>query len=83
VLGASILTVLICSAVCAIAVLAPAPAIAVPIVVAVCIGCPIFAAWELPVALGTLRADYRGGKAVSRLRHALEALPETEHPLGL
>jgi hypothetical protein len=46
------------------------------------VGSPIFAAWNAPVAFAALRADRRG-RALTRLRRALEQLPETEHPLGL
>ena len=54
---------------------------AIPLVVAICIGCPLFAGWEVPNALAALRAN-RAGKALARLRRSLDELPETEHPLG-
>ncbi|HEX5911214.1 MAG TPA: hypothetical protein VFY44_12035 [Thermoleophilaceae bacterium] len=57
------------------ATLAPAPAAALPFLVAVCIGFPLAAAWELPPAMRALRA-------VSDMRRSLDELPETEHPLG-
>jgi hypothetical protein len=41
----------------------------------------MFAGWEVPNALATLRSD-RAGKALRKLRRSLAELPETEHPLG-
>ena len=81
VLLAALLTALISAAVCVAAILAPAPGAAIPLVVAICIGCPMFAGWEVPNALAGLRAN-RAGKALSKLRRSLAELPETEHPLG-
>jgi hypothetical protein len=57
VLIAALVPVVMSTAVCVGAVLAPAPAAAVPPVVAICVGCPLFAAWELPAAVTSLRAD--------------------------
>lgn len=74
------LTSLISMATCAAAILAPAPAAAVPLVVACCVGAPIFAGWEAPGALASVRADRT---QLARLRRALDQLPEVEHPLGL
>ena len=79
---AALLTTLISAAVCVGAILAPAPPPAIPLVVAICIGCPMFAAWEVPNALVALRAN-RAGNALASLRATLAELPETEHPLGL
>jgi hypothetical protein len=81
VLFAALVTVLISAGVCVAAILAPAPADAIPLVVAICIGCPMFAGWEVPNALAALRAN-RAGKALAKLRRSLDRLPETEHPLG-
>jgi hypothetical protein len=81
VLLAAIVTALISAGVCVAAILAPAPAVAIPLVVAICIGCPMFAGWEVPNALAALRAN-RAGKALAKLRRSLDRLPETEHPLG-
>jgi hypothetical protein len=81
VLLAALLTALISAGVCVAAILAPAPAVAIPLVVAICIGCPMFAGWEVPNALAAIRAN-RAGKALARLRRSLDRLPETEHPLG-
>ncbi len=75
--------VLVSAAVCVAAVLVPAPPAALPPVVAICVGCPIFAAWDAPAALALLRADRAGGRALATLRRSLAQLPETEHPLGL
>ena len=74
-------TALISAATCTGAILAPAPAAAIPLVVAICIGCPMFPGWEVPNAIAGLRSQ-RAGRALARLRRTLDALPETEHPLG-
>jgi len=77
VLLAALFTPLISAAVCVGAILAPAPGAAIPLVVAICIGCPMFAGWEVPNALAALRSD-RAGKALRKLRRSLAELPETE-----
>ena len=76
-------TALICIALCAAAILVPAPPAAVPLIALICIGCPMLAIWEVPRALASLRAQRDGGRAIARLRRSLERLPEVEHPLGL
>ena len=73
---------LISAATCAGAILAPAPAVAIPLVLAVCIGCPAFAGWQVPHAVAALRSE-RASRALAKLRRSLDELPETEHPLGL
>ena len=78
---AALVTSLISAAVCAGAIVAPAPAVAIPFVVAICVGCPIFAVWEVPNAVAALRAK-RAGDALARLRRSLDDLPEIDHPLG-
>jgi len=86
VLWAASFTALLSAAVCVGAVLVPAPAAALPLVVVICLGCPLFAAWEVPMALASLRAgrvDREQAEALAKLRQTLERLPETEHPLGL
>jgi hypothetical protein len=83
VLLTGLLTVLVSIGVCVASVLAPAPAAALPLVVVICVGCPLFAAWEAPMALAAVRAQRAGGNALSRLRESLDRLPEVEHPLGL
>ena len=77
------LTLLLSAGMCAAAILVPAPAAAVPMLVLICVGCPMFASWELPGAVARLRAERAGASAMSSLRKALSSLPETEHPLGL
>jgi hypothetical protein len=86
ILALAALTALVSMAMCAGAVLAPAPPIAVPLVVAICVGCPMFAGWEVPRALVVLRAERVERferRALVALRKSLAQLPETEHPLGL
>jgi hypothetical protein len=83
VLLAALLTVLISAGVCAAAILDHAPAGVVPLVVVCCIGCPLFAGCEVPVAVASLRARRTRGAALAALRRTLDWLPETEHPLGL
>lgn len=78
----AVLTVLASLAMCAAAILVPAPAAAVPLVAMMCVGCPMFASWEVPVAIASLRAQ-RGHRALAMLRKSLDQLPEVEHPLGL
>jgi hypothetical protein len=78
----AVLTWVISAAVCVAAILAPAPPVVIPLVVAICVGCPIFAGWEVPNAVAALRAK-RAGRVLVRLRRSLDELPETEHPLGL
>jgi hypothetical protein len=80
---AAALTALISAAVCVAAILAPAPAAAVPLVVVVCIGCPMFAGWNVPIAVASMRTDRAAGKALAKLQRNLDQLPEVEHPLGL
>jgi hypothetical protein len=86
VLIASLLIVVMGAGICAGAILAPAPAAVVPLVVATSIGLPLFAAWQLPTAVVCLRAgraDRASVTALVELRRTLDQLPETEHPLGL
>lgn len=86
VLMVAVVSVAISAGVCVASVLVPAPPGVLPLVVVVCIGAPMFASWDLPPAIASLRADRarraaRG--AVAKLRRSLEELPETDHPLGL
>lgn len=76
-------TLLVSIAFCAGAILAPAPPAAVPLVVMVCVGAPLFAAWQVPIALRALRSRRTRGETLSTFRRSLDELPETEHPLGL
>ena len=74
---------LVSLAVCAGAILTPAPLAALPLVLMVCVGCPLFAAWQVPIAVRALRTRRLRGQTLSRFRRSLDELPETEHPLGL
>lgn len=82
-LAVAIFAVMISIGMCAGAVLAPAPPMAVPLVVAVCVGSPAFAGWDVPRALRAERIERGKRRAVAAWRKSLEQLPETEHPLGL
>lgn len=77
------LTVLVCAGLVSAAVLAHAPATALPLIVLIAIGMPMLAAFELPATLAALRHGRHAGRALSRLRGELDRLPETQHPLGL
>jgi hypothetical protein len=70
------------------AALVPAPPAVLPLLVVVCIGSPMVAACELPGAIAGLRRGpgrvrARELRELERLRRELDALPETQHPLGL
>lgn len=78
----AVVTALVCMGLCAAAILLPAPPAVVPLVVASCVGAPLFAGWEAPLALASVRADRSGRKALTRLRRSLDRLPEVEHPHG-
>jgi hypothetical protein len=82
ILLAALLTTLTSAALCAAAILAPAPEAVVPFVVIVCIGCPVLASWQVPEVLTTLRSRRFATRALSQLHRGLAQLPETEHPLG-
>jgi predicted phosphoribosyltransferase len=77
----ALVAALACAGVMVAAALTPAPTAVMPIVVVVCIACPMLSAVELPAALSVLRR--RNAQALAELRRTLDALPETEHPLGL
>jgi len=80
------LTALMSAGLLTAAALVPAPAAALPMLVVVCIGCPMTAAFELPAALAHLRRRPRprpvDPTALDTLRRQLDSLPETQHPLG-
>lgn len=78
-----VIAVLMSTGLCAAAILARAPAAAVPVIAAVCVWCPMLAGWEAPRALAALRADRTARRALANFRHGLDSLPETQHPLGL
>jgi len=79
-------TAVTCAGLVCAAALAPAPAVLMPFIVAVCVACPMLVAWDLPAAAAALRrrrasiAD--NARALVELRAALSELPETRHPLG-
>ena len=68
-----------CAGLIAAAVVLAAPPAVLPLLVLVCIAGPMLAAFEL-ARLAPALHDVRH---LARHRRALEALPETEHPLGL
>ena len=79
-------TALVCAALLTAAALVPAPPAALPLLVIVCIGCPMAAACELPAARARRRQPARrviDSRALDALRRQLDSLPETQHPLGL
>src|SRR6187200_1347800 len=79
------LTALMCGGLLCAAALVPAPPVVLPLLVVVCIGCPMAAACELPAAIAALRRtrrpSARGARALRTLRRELDALPEARHPL--
>ena len=84
---AAAVTAVVCACLLALAVLVPAPPLVLPLVVAICIGCPMALAWNLPISIAVLRATSGRVGAVDsrmlkRMRRTLDRLPETEHPLG-
>jgi hypothetical protein len=85
VFATAIVTPLACGGLCAAAILVPAPVGVVPLVALCCVGCPMFAAWQIPSALDTLRLRSRRAQAaaLAELRRGLAQLPEIDHPLGL
>jgi hypothetical protein len=78
-LVSAVLTVVVCAGLLGAAVLVPAPPVALVLVVLVCIGCPMVAAWEL----SRVTAAPAGPLDPRELRRQLDRLPETQHPLGL
>lgn len=80
---AALLTIVTCAALCAAAIVGHAPEDVVPLVVAICIGCPVLASWQVPGALATLRARRHATRELARMRRSLAKLPDAEHPLGL
>ena len=72
-----------CAGLVVAAVLTPAPPTVLPLLVLVAIGLPMTTALELRPALCALRHRFRHGRALAALRHDLQRLPETRHPLGL
>jgi hypothetical protein len=77
-LAGSVLTVIMCTALVAAAILIPAPHGLVPFIAVVCVGLPVMAAWDLSPSIAVLRSR----RALEGLRRQLDRLPEIEHPLG-
>jgi hypothetical protein len=76
---------LACGSILAAAMLVPAPAPVLPLVILVCIGYPMLAACELPAAVAVIAAtgSAHTRRDLGRLLRELDRLPETSHPLGL
>jgi hypothetical protein len=77
---------LACTGLLCAAVAARAPLAVLPLLAAVCIGCPMALGWSLPGSIALLRAaaqlDDADSRALKALRGHLDQLPETPHPLG-
>ena len=69
-----------CAGMLTLAALAPAPPLAQPLIVLVCVGFTAVMAGQAPESLRVVRDS---NAAVERMLHQLEQLPEVEHPLGL
>jgi hypothetical protein len=79
----AVMAALLSMAICAAAIVAPAPVGAVPLVVVICMLSPLLAGYEVARVLSGRHGGLAGRWALARLRSALARLPETEHPLGL
>jgi hypothetical protein len=81
------LAALTCAGLMSAAALVPAPPIALPFVIAVCVLYPMVAAWRSSTALAVLRHRLPrrrlDERALGELRRDLDRLPETGHPLDL
>ena len=79
------LIAVVCAGLIGAAALVPAPPPALPFLVAVCIGCPMLAAWQASPSVALLRQRWTRSqldeRAVVELRRELDRLPETAHPL--
>jgi len=73
-------TLVACAGLLTGAALAPAPALAQPFIVVVCLGFTAAIASCAPDSLRVLRGSRN---ALDHLRRQLDQLPEVEHPLGL
>ena len=77
-------TALMCAGLLSAAALVPAPPAVLPFLVLIGIGCPMVAACGLPAAIAGLRRRRpMDTRTLDALRRQLDALPETQHPLGL
>jgi len=74
------MTLVACTGLLIVAALAPAPALAQPLIVCVCVGFTAAMAGQAPESLRVVR---RSRDALGHLRRQLDELPEVEHPLGL
>jgi hypothetical protein len=80
-------TVLLCAGLLSAAALVPAPPVALPFIIVICIGSPMVASWELRTSLailrtrGVLRGRRDDARVLAEMRRYLEQLPETQHPL--
>ena len=77
-----VLTVVVCAALIVLAVLAPAPPEALPTILVACVGLPMCAGHQLPLAAAYVR-DRLGRRHLRRLRRELARLPEVPHPLEM
>lgn len=71
-----------CVALCAVAILVPAPKGIAPLVACCSVCLPLLTSWQLPRALTALRAHGLNASALAELRRGLDELPEVEHPFG-
>jgi hypothetical protein len=78
-------TALTCAGLLSAAALVPAPPVVLPLIIAICIGFPMFAAWELRPAIAVLRAHSNRRtydvRLLAEMGRYLDGLPETRHPL--
>lgn len=83
--AACVLAVIVSAGLFTAALMVPAPPAVLPLLLLVCIGGPMLAAWELrSTGAGAARAGKRLDRsALAQLRRHLDELPETHHPLGL
>lgn len=82
VIGA-LLTIVVAAALGVAAIVMGVPNIAVPAILLVSVGGPLFTAWELPAALRALVTRRRArAREIAAWRATLAELPETKHPLG-
>jgi hypothetical protein len=86
----SALTGLTCAGLITAGVVASAPPAVLPLLIALCIGLPMAAAFGLRdaaeaagVHTETLPTPLAAERAIEQLRRSLDQLPETRHPLDL
>jgi hypothetical protein len=73
-----------CAVLVGAAALVPAPAVVLPLIGAICVGCPFIVRNELRASISALRDPTLRPlrrRHLLRLRRELDRLPETEHPL--